>query len=66
MSDDKMPERLEKIYEQALLDIIDPIGKIIREMPEGYKLDGYHAAKLRDDPNYLRSIAEAAIRKAGE
>ena len=48
---------------QALEDIIDPIGKIKREMPKGYVLDGRSAVELADDPGNLKMIARVALRE---
>jgi len=45
---------------QALEDIIDPIGKIKREMKKGYYLNS-EAAKLENDPAYLKMIASQAL-----
>jgi len=47
---------------QALKDILHPIGKMEREMPEGYRLNGM-AVQMADMPSYLREIAQEALRK---
>ena len=46
---------------QALKDIIDPIGQMKREMPEGARLN-HLAGRIADDPGHLRSIAKEALR----
>jgi hypothetical protein len=50
-----------EILTQALRDIIDPIGKIRREMPRSHVLNGEYAVKLADSPEHLRSLAKAAL-----
>lgn len=52
-----------EILRQGLTDVTDPIGKIRREMPEGYRLDGCNAAWLSDDANHLKEIALKALEK---
>ena len=55
-------ERLE-IAIQALRDVIHPIGKIQREMPKGYRLDGAGAVDYLRDTNTYQNIARAALKK---
>lgn len=50
------------ICRQALQDIVNPIGKICREMPEDAKLNHHYAALLSRDVNYLQDIAEKALK----
>lgn len=50
---------------QALRDIIDPIGKMRREMPEGHTLSGSYAAMMAESAEHLRGIAREALRKLG-
>jgi hypothetical protein len=48
---------------EALEDVIDPISKMERELEDGYNLDGAMAVSLSRDPEYLRSIARAALKE---
>lgn len=52
--------RVEQL-EAALRDIINPINKMERELPEGAQLNGGMAWALARDPDYLRDIARAAL-----
>ena len=55
-------EKLE-IAVQALLDIADPIGKMLRELPEGAKLDGGMAIHISQDHYFLKQEAKSALKK---
>ncbi len=50
-----------KIAEQALKDVVDPIGKMKRELGDGYALDGQMAMALSRDANYAKQIAQTAL-----
>ena len=52
-----------KVAIQALKDMLDPIGKMRRELPEGYKLDGHFAVQYADSPQCYRAIAAEALQK---
>jgi hypothetical protein len=51
------------IAAQALRDIINPIGKIERELKEGEQINGGYAVMLSKDPEHLRKIAKEALDK---
>ncbi len=52
-----------KIAEQALMDIIDPIKAMKRDLKGGYELNGHMAYELSNDPNYLKDSASKALRE---
>lgn len=54
------PTKLETAV-QALRDIVDPIGKMRRETPEGHRLDGAGAAALSASASHLQEIARQAL-----
>ncbi len=56
-------ERQLAVAVQALQDIIDPIGKLIREMPEGHRLEGTAAYDWAQTAG--PEIAKKALRKMG-
>lgn len=51
---------------QALRDISDPFAKMERELEDGYELNSFYAAKLSEDPKYLKDIANKALKSIGE
>jgi hypothetical protein len=51
----------EQRYEQALRDILDPIGAMRRDLPEGYRLDGAAAVRAADNPQTYKDIARKAL-----
>lgn len=52
-----------EIAVQALRDVVDPIGKIQREMPEGCRLDGAGAVNHLRLPTTYQEIAREALKK---
>jgi hypothetical protein len=48
-------------YEQALRDIIDPIGAMRRDLPPGYSLNGHAAVRAADNPQTYKDIARKAL-----
>ena len=52
-----------KITEQALRDIVDPIGAMKRDFEEDYELTGEMAYELSNDPYYLKDVASNALRE---
>lgn len=50
---------------QTLRDIVNPIGRMKRELPEGHQLNGMGAVMLSEDPNYLKGLAQDALRRIG-
>ena len=52
-----------KITEQALRDIVDPIGAMKRDLEDGYELNGQMAYEMSIDPNYLKDVASKALRE---
>jgi hypothetical protein len=55
-SDDKLAR-----YEQALRDIIDPIGAMRRDLPPGYSLNGQAAVRAAGNPQTYKDIARKAL-----
>lgn len=45
----------------VLKDIIDPLARMTRELPEGEQLNGFFVNSLVNDAEYLRDLARAAI-----
>lgn len=48
-------------YEQALKDIVEPVGYLYRTLPEGYKLDGLAVVRACDGPSLYQRIAREAL-----
>jgi hypothetical protein len=48
---------------QALEDVVNPIGKIKREMPENCEIDIVYAQLLSNDIHHIKSIAKEALDK---
>jgi hypothetical protein len=45
----------------ALENIANPIGHMVKTMPEGHKIDGYMAVMMAKNPDYLQDIAKSAL-----
>lgn len=51
-----------KVLTTALIDIVNPISALERDMEPGYTLNGF-AVQLANDPNHLKLIAKEALSK---
>jgi hypothetical protein len=49
------------IAKQALNDILDPIGHMERNLPEGYRLDGHAALQQMNSREFYIRIAREAL-----
>lgn len=47
----------------ALESIANPIGYMIKTMPEGHKLDGMMAVMMSQNHNYLQNLAKDALKE---
>ena len=47
----------------ALEDIANPLQRIKREMPEGYKLDGHTTTSLFNSVEFYKDIARQALKR---
>lgn len=63
MSDATQLPSKDQVYEQALRDILDPIGAMKRDLPEGYRLDGHAAYHLAGQPETYKDIARKALER---
>ena len=59
--DNLSPDKKLARYEQALRDIINPIGAMRRDLPAGYSLDGHAAVLAADNPETYKDIARKAL-----
>lgn len=50
-------------FRKALEDIVDPIGKMKRELKDGEQLNGMFAVQMAESAHYLQSIATDALGK---
>lgn len=51
---------------QALKDILHPIAKVRREMPDGHQIDGMMLNRYVESPSCYQDIARQALREIGE
>lgn len=53
----------DQTFRKALEDVVDPIGKMRRELQEGEQLNGVYAIQMSDNAEYIKSIARDALNK---
>lgn len=64
MSDQHTAEtNLVERYRQALEDILNPVGAMKRDLPNGYKLDGHAAVRAGANPETYKDIARKALER---
>lgn len=53
----------DQTFRKALEDVVDPIGKMRRELQDGEQLNGVYAIQMSDNAEYIKSIARDALKK---
>lgn len=61
----KLETEIERLRD-ALESIANPIGYMIKTMPEGHKLDGMMTVMMSQNHNYLQNLAISALKTTDE